>query len=143
VLPKLPGRSVPLASDEHANATLDEHEQSCYTGELGLFHTGTGPTSAPGGNPGPNCDSAVSAVPSERSMFTLNSAIAAVSEGNYGRLGENEQRHYIRGNLRSQLARNLGRCPAPCQRSHRVATSGPISTGCSPSVPWLSDVCVT
>jgi hypothetical protein len=79
VLPRLPGRpSAPLASDEHANTTLDQHERSCFTGDLGLFHTGTGPTSAPAGNPGPSCDSVVSTVPSERSIFTLNSAIAAV-----------------------------------------------------------------
>jgi hypothetical protein len=112
VVPKLPGRpSAPLASDEHANTTLDQHEKSCFTGELGLFHTGTGPTSAPSGNPGPSCDSVVSAVPSERSIFTLNSAIAAVSEGNYGRLGSNQQQFYMRGNARSQLDPDLWEMP--------------------------------
>jgi hypothetical protein len=112
VLPKLPGRrSAPLASDEHANTTLDQHEKPCFTGDLGLFHTGTGPTSAAAGNPGPSCDSVVSAVPSERSIFTLNSAIAAVSEGNYGRLGANQQGHYIRGNARSQLDPELWEMP--------------------------------
>ena len=112
VLPELPGRpSTPLASDAHANATLDEHEQSCYTGEFGLFHTGTGPTSAAAGNPGPSCDSVVSAVPSERVTFTLNSAIAAVSEGNFGRLGDDEQGQYIRGNARSQLDPDVWEMP--------------------------------
>jgi hypothetical protein len=112
VLPKLPGRpSAPLASDEHANTTLTQHERPCFTNRLGLYHTGTGPTSAPGGNPGPSCDSVVSAVPSERSIFTLNSAIAAVSEGNYGRLGANQQRRYIRGNARSQLDPDLWEMP--------------------------------
>jgi hypothetical protein len=112
VLPKLPGRrSAPLASDEHANTTLSQHEKPCFTGDLGLFHTGTGPTSAPAGNPGPSCDSVVSAVPSERSIFTLNSAIAAVSEGNYGRLGANQQGHYIKGNARSQLDPTLWEMP--------------------------------
>jgi hypothetical protein len=112
VLPKLPGRrSAPLASDEHANTTLDQHERDCFTGELGLYHTGTGPTSAPAGNPGPTCDSVVSAVPSERSIFTLNSAIAAVSEGNFGRLGANQQGRYIRGNVRSQLDPDLWEMP--------------------------------
>ena len=112
VLPKLPGRrSAPLASDEHANTTLDQHEKACFTGDLGLFHTGTGPTSAPAGNPGPSCDSVISAVPSERSIFTLNSAIAAVSEGNYGRLGANQQGRYIRGNARSQLDPDLWEMP--------------------------------
>jgi hypothetical protein len=49
----------------------------------------------------------VSEVPSERSIFTLNSAIAAVSEGNYGRLGADQQGVYIRGNARSQLDPDL------------------------------------
>ena len=86
VLPNLPGRrSAPLASDEHGNTTLTQHERPCFTDTLGLFHTGTGPTSAPGGNTDPSCDSVVSEVPSERNIFTLNSAIAGVSEGNFGR----------------------------------------------------------
>ena len=112
VLPSLPGRrSAPLASDEQANTTLDQHEKTCFTGELGLFHTGTGPTSAPAGNPGPSCDSVVSAVPSERSIFTLNSAIAAVSEGNFGRIGDAQQGVYMMGNARSQLDPSLWEMP--------------------------------
>jgi hypothetical protein len=112
VLPRLPGRAEgPLASRQHANATLNEHEQACYTGELGLYHTGTGPTSAPEGNPGPSCDSVTSTRPSERSIFTLNSAIAAVSEGNYGRLGANQQGIYLTGNARSQLDPELWEMP--------------------------------
>jgi hypothetical protein len=53
----------------------------------------------------------VSAVPSERSIFTLNSAIAAVSEGNFGRLGADQQGRYIRGNARSQLDPDLWEMP--------------------------------
>ncbi|HWJ53534.1 MAG TPA: glycogen debranching protein, partial [Propionibacteriaceae bacterium] len=112
VLPRLPDRAAgPLASRRHANATLNEHEQPCYSGDLGLFHTGTGPTSAPAGNPGASCDSVTSTVPSERSIFTLNSAIAAVSEGNYGRLGADQQRFYMRGNARSQLDPDIWEMP--------------------------------
>ena len=112
VLPKLPGRrSAPLASDEHANTTLDQHEQPCFTDELGLFHTGTGPTSATGRQPRPSCDSVVSEVPSERNIFTLNSAIAAVSEGNYGRLGDEQQGVYVEGNAKSQLDPRLWEMP--------------------------------
>ena len=112
VLPRIPGRAAgPLASRAHARATLNEHEQSCYTDTYGLFHTGTGPTSAPAGNPGPSCDSVVSAVPSERNVFTLNSAIAAVSEGNYGRLGVDQQQHYINGNAQSQLDPDIWEMP--------------------------------
>jgi hypothetical protein len=112
VLPKLP------AADRHRwhrmsmpTPTLTQHERDCFTGDLGLYHTGTGPTSAPAGNPGPSCDSVVSAVPSERSIFTLNSAIAAVSEGNYGRLGANQQQFYMRGNARSQLDPDIWEMP--------------------------------
>ena len=97
--------------------TLNEHEEPCYTDEFGLFHTGTGPTSAPAGNPGPSCDTVVSAVPSERNIFTLNSAIAAVSEGNYGRLGAGQQQHYISGNARCSWIRRSGRCRGRCRRS--------------------------
>ena len=112
VLPRIPGRAAgPLASDEHANATLNEHEQDCYSSELGLYHTGTGQTSAPAGNPGSSCDSVVSEVPSERNVFTLNSAIAAVSEGNYGRLDAGQQGIYTTGNARSQLDPNLWEMP--------------------------------
>jgi hypothetical protein len=112
VLPNLPGRrSAPLASDEHGNTTLTQHERPCFTDKLGLFHTGTGPTSAPGGNPGPSCDSVVSEVPSERNIFTLNSAIAGVSEGNFGRLGADQQGVYVTGNARSQLDPSLWEMP--------------------------------
>ena len=122
VLPRIPGRPAgPLASpDRTPDATLNEHEQNCYTlrgsasGPLdgsGLYHTGTGPTSATGGNRGPSCDSVVSAVQSERNIFTLNSAIAAVSEGNYGRLGRNQQGIYTAGNAQSQLDPDLWEMP--------------------------------
>ena len=112
VLPRTAGRAAgPLASRVHARATLNEHEQSCYTDRYGLFHTGTGPTSAAVGNPGASCDSVISKVPSERNVFTLNSAIAAVSEGNYGRLGPNQQGRYVRGNALAQLDPDIWEMP--------------------------------
>ena len=111
VLPQAAGSALGPAGVADANRTLDQHEEPCYTGEYGLFHTGTGPTSAPAGNPGPSCDSVVSAVPSERNGFTLNSAIAAVSEGNYGRLGAKQQGMYIEGNARSQLDPTIWEMP--------------------------------
>jgi hypothetical protein len=112
VLPKLPDRGAgPLAGRRHAQATLDQHERRCYTGPLGLYHTGTGGTSAATGNPGPTCDSVVSEVGSEQSIFTLNSAIAAVSEGNYGRLAADQQGVYTTGNTRSQLDPTLWEMP--------------------------------
>jgi hypothetical protein len=91
----------PLAATDHARAALAQRERDCYTGEFGLFHTGSGPTSAPAGNTGPSCDSVVSTVPAERATFSLNTAVMAVAEGNYGRLGP--QRRYTTGNARIQL----------------------------------------
>lgn len=99
-----PGQSArPLASDEHAELVLNRRQEACYSGQFGLYHTGTGPTTAPSGNPGPSCDQEVSTVGSERSVFSLNTAIMAVAEGNYGRLGPDQQRRYTTGNARIQL----------------------------------------
>jgi hypothetical protein len=92
-----------LASFGHGDAALGEREEPCYTDIFGMYHTGTGPTSAPEGNPGPSCDVNVSTVRSERAIFTLNTAIMAVGEGNYGRLGEDQQQHYMYGNVNLQL----------------------------------------
>jgi hypothetical protein len=97
---ELPG-GVPLASPAHGPIALAQREKDCYTGEFGLYHTGSGPTSAPEGNPGPSCDSVVSTVKSERSTYSLNTAVMAVAEGNFGRLGP--QRTYTTGNARIQL----------------------------------------
>jgi hypothetical protein len=92
---------APLASPTHGPVALAQREKPCYTGEFGLYHTGTGPTSAPEGNPGPSCDSVVSTVKSERSTYSLNTAVMAVAEGNFGRLGP--QSVYTDGNARIQL----------------------------------------
>ena len=97
-------RAVPgLAALEHGQSALAERELGCYTDDFGMYHTGTGPTEAEGGNPGPSCDRHVSEVTSERNIFTLNTAIMAVAEGNYGRLGKDKQRHYTNANARLQL----------------------------------------
>jgi hypothetical protein len=99
-----PGQPTrPLAEDAHGNTALRQRERPCYTGMFGLYHTGTGPTSAPAGNPGPSCDSVVSSVPSERNVFSLNTAIMAVAEGNFGRMGTGQQQYYTTGNARIQL----------------------------------------
>ena len=71
------GEFVPgLASFDHGSAALATRENSCYSGERpgnrGLFHTGCG-----GGPTGAG----------EFAIFSLNTGIQAVGEGNYGRLG--------------------------------------------------------
>jgi hypothetical protein len=72
-----------IAALEHADTALAERETNCYSGSrpynLGLFHTGCG-----GGENGQG----------ERTIFGLNTAIQAVGEGNYGRLGPGRQQRY-------------------------------------------------
>ncbi|MCO5969776.1 glucosidase family protein [Actinoallomurus soli] len=99
----------PLADDQHAQAALARREQPCYTGTTGLYHTGTGPTSADGGNKGPSCDGVVSSVQSDREVFSLGNGIMAVAEGNYGRLAQ--QRTYTTDNARIQLDPSLWEMP--------------------------------
>jgi hypothetical protein len=107
-----PGKPAsPLASTNHANTALDQRETACYTGEFGLFHTGTGATSDPAGNPGATCDPVVSQVKSERSIFGLNTSIMAVAEGNFGRMGAKQQQVYTTGNARIQLDPSVWETP--------------------------------
>jgi hypothetical protein len=99
----------PVASNSHGSTALTQRERDCFTGEFGFFHTGTGPTSDPAGNKGPSCDTVVSAVPSERDIFSLGNAVMAVAEGNYGRL--TQQRAYTDANARSQLDPSVWEMP--------------------------------
>jgi hypothetical protein len=99
----------PVASNSHGATALAQRERDCFTGEFGFFHTGTGPTSDPAGNKGPSCDSVISAVQSERDIFSLGNAIMAVAEGNYGRL--TQQQHYTTANARSQLDPSVWEMP--------------------------------
>jgi hypothetical protein len=72
-----------LAPYDHGNTALTGREDPCFSGERpynrGLFHTGCG-----GGPTGAG----------ERTIFGLNTAIQAVGEGNYGRLGADQQKRY-------------------------------------------------
>ena len=81
-----------LPPEDQANKALDLREEDCYSNEFGLFHTG-----------GPGCDSAPDS-PSEKQSYTLNTAIMAVAEGNYGRLGPESQGRFTRANARLQFA---------------------------------------
>ncbi len=80
-----------LAAPAHAHAALDLRETRCYGDERGLFHTGAA-----------GCDGAGPA-PDERQSFTLNTAIAAVGEVNYGRLGPGRQQRWTTANRALQL----------------------------------------
>jgi hypothetical protein len=99
-----PGQPAePLASLEHATLDVAKREGPCYTGANGMFHTGTGATTADGGNPGATCDTATSSVGSERSIFTINTSIMAVAEGALGRMGANQLQQYTDDNARQQV----------------------------------------
>jgi hypothetical protein len=97
-----------LAVSNHANPALDLRETQCFTNQNGLFHTGTGPADPPpdpdqGTDADPTCDTSVSNVPDTEEIFTLGNAVMAVGEGNYGRLGPNQQQHYTTANRQLQL----------------------------------------
>jgi hypothetical protein len=88
------GQFVPgLASAEHGAAALATRENNCYSGERpgnrGLFHTGCG-----GGPTGAG----------EFAIFSLNTGIQAVGEGNYGRSGAEQQRRYTDANAETQFS---------------------------------------
>ena len=83
------GRVSPgLTTFDHGNAALALREEPCYGDDFGLYHTGCG-----GGPTGAG----------ERSIFTLNTAVMAVGEGNYGRLGPGQQQRFTAANRRLQL----------------------------------------
>jgi hypothetical protein len=105
------GRTRPLAPVGHARKLVANRETPCYTGTYGLYHTGTGATSDPDGNKGPSCDSAVSSVQSERSVFTLNTSIMAVAEAALGRLGRHQSGYYSDGNAKVQLDPSVWELP--------------------------------
>jgi hypothetical protein len=82
-----------LASAANGSRALATRENSCYSGERpgnrGLFHTGCG-----GGPTGAG----------EFNIFSLNSGIQAVGEGNYGRLGPEQQGRYTNANAETQFS---------------------------------------
>ena len=88
------GEFVPgLASFAHGTSALATRENSCYSGERpgnrGLFHTGCG-----GGPTGAG----------EFAIFSLGTGVMAVGEGNYGRLGAEQQRRYTGANAETQFS---------------------------------------
>jgi hypothetical protein len=101
----------PLASTAHARLAVAKREEPCYSGQYGLFHTGTGATTDPAGNPGPSCDSASSSVASSRTVFSLNTAIMAVSEAATGRMGAGQLPRYTTGNAQIQLDPSVWETP--------------------------------
>jgi hypothetical protein len=82
-----------VATPDHAATALTQRETSCYsgtrTGNLGLFHTGCG-----GGQDGKG----------DGEIFSLTTSIQAVGEGNYGRLGPEQQQRYTDANAETMFS---------------------------------------
>jgi hypothetical protein len=93
------GETVPgIAPFDHGTAGLATREDAatdepCYSGERpgnrGLFHTGCG-----GGPQGQG----------EFAIFSLGTGVMAVGEGNYGRLGSEQQQRYTGANAETQFS---------------------------------------
>lgn len=85
-----------IAPRAHADTALDVRETDCFSGtapfNVGLFHTGC--TGGPEGK-------------GERTVFSLNTAIKAVADGNYGR----SQRRYTDANAKTMLDEQPGALP--------------------------------
>ncbi len=89
------GRPWPgLTIFENGDAALELRETPCYGNDFGLFHTGA--AGCDGAPPGTDPDG-------EKQIFTLNTAVMAVGEGNYGRLGADQQQRFTAANRRLQL----------------------------------------
>jgi hypothetical protein len=82
-----------VASQDHGVAALATRESSCFSGDrpgsLGLFHTACG-----GGADGAG----------DFEIFSLTTAIQAVGEGNYGRLGGDQQQRYTDANAETMFS---------------------------------------
>ncbi len=82
-----------LASLVHGTTALAGRENSTYSGDrpgnLGLFHTGRG-----GG----------ADLKGDLEIFSLGTAIQAVGEGNYGRMGAGQQRRYTDANAETMFS---------------------------------------
>jgi hypothetical protein len=82
-----------VASPDHAATALSAREGPCFSGSrpgsLGLFHTGCG-----GGADGKG----------DFEIFSLGTSIQAVGEGNYGRLGSDQQQRYTDANAETMFS---------------------------------------
>jgi len=87
------GQAEPgLARHDRAVRSLAVHQKDCYGDDFGLYHTGAA-----------GCDGSTEPDKNEKQTFTLNTAIMAVGEGNYGRLGPDQQQRFTTANRRLQL----------------------------------------
>jgi hypothetical protein len=117
-----------LASREHGTTALAGRETSCFSGERpgsrGLFHTGCG-----GGPEGKG----------EFSIFSLTTSIQAVGEGNYGRLGPEQQQRYTHANAETMFSEPAtgntpDEQPGAMPEIFPSGFNGDLSTGFTPNI---------
>lgn len=83
-----------LTTLPHGIAALRLRQTRCYSSDFGLYFEGR-----------QGCDPSAGDTSGGQIIFTINTAVMAVGEGNYGRLGRGEQGRYTRANRRLQLPR--------------------------------------
>jgi hypothetical protein len=117
-----------LASRDHGATALAGRETPCFSGERlgsrGLFHTGCG-----GGPEGKG----------EFSIFSLTTSIQAVGEGNYGRLGPEQQQRYTHANAETMFSEPAtgntpDEQPGAMPEIFPSGLDGDLSTGFTPNI---------
>ena len=102
----------PLATDEHGHEALEQRQRDLLHRRVrAVPHRHRPDLGTESATPVRPATPSVSTVQSERSIFSLNTGIMAVAEGNFGRLGEDEQQRYTTGNARIQLDPSVWEMP--------------------------------
>ena len=117
-----------VASHDHGTTALAGRENSCFSGDRpgsrGLFHTGCG-----GGPEGKG----------EFSIFSLTTSIQAVGEGNFGRLGPDQQQRYTHANAETMFSEPAtgdtpDEQPGAMPEIFPSGLDGDLSTGFTPNI---------
>jgi hypothetical protein len=117
-----------VASRAHGTTALAGRETSCFSGDRpgsrGLFHTGCG-----GGPEGKG----------EFSIFSLTTSIQAVGEGNFGRLGPEQQQRYTHANAETMFSEPAtgntpDEQPGAMPEIFPSGLNGDLSTGFTPNI---------
>jgi hypothetical protein len=117
-----------VASYDHGTTALAGRENSCFSGDRpgsrGLFHTG-----CEGGPEGKG----------EFSIFSLTTSIQAVGEGNYGRLGPDQQQRYTHANAETMFSEPAtgntpDEQPGAMPEIFPSGLNGDLSTGFTPNI---------
>ncbi len=129
-------QTVPgLATNSNGNTALAGRENNCYSGtrpgNLGLYHNGCG-----GGADGKG----------DTEIFSLTTSIQAIGEGNYGRLGADQQQRYTDANAETMFSEPMtGNTPdeQPGAMPEIFPSTPPPSVYPTPGIPANINRCWT